>query len=86
MPKGYPGRECGTYSGYNGGCRCEACRQAASEYYVVRARAMGVGPARRGRTCGLISAYHHGCRCEDCRRAARETKRRQRAQKASANA
>ena len=30
--RGVLGRECGTLSGYTGGCRCDGCRAANTEY------------------------------------------------------
>jgi hypothetical protein len=57
-------RQCGTYSSYRLGCRCEDCRRAASD----RRRTWNsydkqpIEPAG----CGTAASYARGCRCDAC--------------------
>lgn len=57
----------GTVNGYgNLGCRCPACRQAATENhrrYIERVRAEGRVLSQHG----TETAYSSGCRCDICR-------------------
>ena len=67
--------EHGTETVYNWGCRCDACRHAASEARRKRRQERGGNPAVHNR-----SGYCNGCRCDICREAQRlyTAQRRQR--------
>lgn len=66
----------GKYSSYTGGCRCDDCRRAASEYHRRRredrrAASLAEMPVTVSGTHGLRSTYTRGCRCDACREANR---------------
>lgn len=65
----------GTETVYTWGCRCDACRHAATDARRKRRHERGGNPATHNR-----SAYCNGCRCDICREAQRlyTAQRRQR--------
>jgi hypothetical protein len=80
----------GTATGYNYGCRCNACREAIRIKGVARRRAQGVpdrhGPPPGPIKHGTLHAYsNRGCRCDDCRRVNTEAARQRRARLAGSS-
>lgn len=71
----------GKTSGYQAGCRCEACKsaKAASRKGQGRKRRAAGEPA----PCGSTTQYSRGCRCELCRDAVATYARKKRAEKQS---
>lgn len=84
--------EHGTYNMYNNhGCRCDECRQAATDYHREKSHRLGyarprtvVFAERRAAADardnhGTETRYSFGCRCADCRTAAADARRARRA-------
>lgn len=73
----------GTPSGYNGGCRCDACRAAHNDRQKAYAakRKAGLADGTIQVRHGVMASYSHGCRCDQCKAKASKVNREYRARR-----
>lgn len=64
----------GKYTGYNLGCRCDACKAAGKAYrvrtYSIHLKQMQKDP--KDPRHGTYMGYVYGCRCDACKEAQRQ--------------